>query len=58
MKIGFELPGVGIYDETRVVFEYATRLSERGHDVAVLSPVVPQSWTKDCFPPGRDSPKP
>lgn len=51
MKINFVLPGVGISGGTRVVFEYATRLSERGHDVTVLHPVVPPQMDEGLLSP-------
>lgn len=38
MKITFVLPGVGLGGGARVVFEYANRLMDRGHEVSVLYP--------------------
>ena len=35
------MPGKGITGGVRVVFEYANRLSDRGHDVTILYPTVP-----------------
>jgi glycosyltransferase involved in cell wall biosynthesis len=46
MKINFLLPSVGIGGGARVVFEYANRLTERGHDVTVLYPLVPSQMEK------------
>lgn len=49
MKINFILPGVDISGGVRVIFEYANRLAERGHDVTILSPTIPSRmddrWT-------------
>ncbi len=49
MKINFVLPGTGIAGGIRVVFKYANRLSQRGHDVKIIYPVVPprmdREWT-------------
>lgn len=41
MKITFLLPGIGVTGGTRVVFEYANHLHNRGHDVSVVYPVIP-----------------
>lgn len=40
MKITFILPAIGIGGGTRVVFEYANHLVERGHNVSVIFPSV------------------
>lgn len=45
MKISFVLPGVGIAGGVRVVFEYANRLLERGHEVSIVYPIVPSIMT-------------
>ncbi|MGB7533082.1 MAG: glycosyltransferase family 4 protein [Halobacteriota archaeon] len=41
MKITFILPGIGLYGGVRVVFEYANRLKDRGHEVNVIYPLIP-----------------
>ena len=41
MKITFVLPGVGVSGGTRVVFEYANRLMDRGNEVYIVYPIVP-----------------
>jgi len=41
MKITFVLPDVGISGGARVVFEYANRLTERGHNVHIVYPIIP-----------------
>ena len=41
MKINVILPGIGVSGGNRVIFEYANRLSERGHDVTILYPAIP-----------------
>lgn len=51
MKINFLLPGVGISGGTRVVFEYANRLSERGHDVTILYPIIPPCMEEKWLAP-------
>lgn len=40
MKITFVLPGIGIGGGVRVVFEYANRLQDRGHEVNVVYPLL------------------
>jgi len=41
MKITFVLPDMGISGGARVVFEYANRLTERGHNVHIVYPIIP-----------------
>ena len=41
MKITFILPGIGIAGGIRVVFEYANRLQDRGHEVNIVYPLTP-----------------
>jgi glycosyltransferase involved in cell wall biosynthesis len=41
MKITFLLPGIGIAGGVRSTFELANRLQERGHDVAIIYPLIP-----------------
>ncbi|MGA3289044.1 MAG: glycosyltransferase family 4 protein [Candidatus Bathyarchaeia archaeon] len=43
MKITFVLPGTGnsVSGGMRVVYEYANRLKERGHEVNVIYPLIP-----------------
>lgn len=41
MKITFIVPGIGLGGGNRVVFEYANRLQERGHEVSVVYPLIP-----------------
>lgn len=40
MKITFLLPYIGIGGGVKVVFEYANRLTERGHDVTIIYPLI------------------
>lgn len=51
MKINFLLPGIRIGGGTRVVFEYANRLSDRGHDVTILYPLTPPQMAKKWLSP-------
>lgn len=51
MRINVLLPGFGITGGVRVVFEYANRLSERGHDVTLLAPPDPPQMVDPS--PGR-----
>lgn len=46
MKITFVLPGVWLLGGVKVVFEYANRLQEKGHEVCVVYPMVPMSSGK------------
>ena len=41
MKITFILPSIGVAGGVRVVFEYANRLIDRGHDVYIVYPIIP-----------------
>ena len=41
MKLTFVLPGIGIGGGVRVVFEYANRLQDRGHEVNIVYPLLP-----------------
>ena len=41
MKITFVLPNIAIGGGVRVVFEYANRLQERGHEVSIVYPIIP-----------------
>lgn len=41
MKITFILPKIGIGGGVRVVFEYANRLQERGHEVSIVHSIIP-----------------
>lgn len=41
MKVNFLLPGLGLSGGNRIVFEYANRLSDRGHNVTIIFPLVP-----------------
>ena len=49
MKINFLLPGIPIGGGPRVVFEYANRLSNRGHSVTVLYPLIPAKMEESWF---------
>lgn len=40
MKINFILPFIGLSGGVKVVFEYANRLAEEGHDVKVIYPFL------------------
>lgn len=51
MRINFLLPGIGVGGGARVVFEYANRLSKRGHDVTVLYPAVPSRMVERGLSP-------
>jgi L-malate glycosyltransferase len=44
MKISFVIPFVSRSGAIRVIFEYANRLSERGHDVVVYFPFWPLNY--------------
>ena len=41
MKITFVLSSLGIRGGHRVIYEYANRLQERGHEVSIVYPIVP-----------------
>ncbi len=41
MKITFIIPKIEILGGTRVIFEYAYRLQNRGHDVSIIYPLIP-----------------
>ena len=41
MKITFILPFLGLAGGIRVVFEYANRLTDRGHEVSIVYPLMP-----------------
>lgn len=41
MKITFVLPNLSLSGGVRVVFEYANRLQERGHEVSIVYPIIP-----------------
>ncbi|MDT3435559.1 glycosyltransferase family 4 protein [Haloarcula sp. 1CSR25-25] len=49
MKVNFILPGVGLTGGNRVVFEYANRLTKRGHRINIIYPTIPsrmsEKWT-------------
>ena len=45
MKITFVLPGIGITGGVRVVFEYANRLINLGHEVHIVYPTIPPTMT-------------
>ncbi|MCD1294179.1 glycosyl transferase family 1 [Methanocella sp. CWC-04] len=49
MKITFIIPGIGLSGGARVVFEYANRLIERGHEVTVVYPLLPMLLLKEPF---------
>lgn len=53
MKITFIIPGASLSGGIRVVFEYANRLQEKGHDVTLVYPLrmepAPKEWFKDCI---------
>lgn len=51
MKFNFILPGIGITGGGRVVFEYANRLTNRGHDVTILYPTVPPRFEETLASP-------
>lgn len=44
MRITFIIPSVRIAGGVRVVFEYANRLKERGHNVSIVYPLIPLSF--------------
>lgn len=46
MKITFVLPGVWLLGGVKVVFEYANRLQEKGHEVGVVYPMIPMNSRK------------
>lgn len=41
MRVTFVLPGISLIGGVRVVFEYANRLQERGHEVNIVYPFMP-----------------
>ncbi len=41
MKITFVLPHIRLAGGVKVVFEYANRLQEKGHDISVIYPIFP-----------------
>jgi glycosyltransferase involved in cell wall biosynthesis len=41
MKITFVVPSTGVCGGVRVVFEYANRLIDRGHEVKIVYPIIP-----------------
>ena len=41
MKITFVLSSLGVRGGHRVVYEYANRLQERGHEVSIVYPIIP-----------------
>ena len=41
MKITFMLANLGIKGGHRVIYEYANRLQERGHEVSIVYPIIP-----------------
>ncbi len=41
MKITFVAPSLGLGGGIRVVFEYANRLTDRGHEVSIVYPLMP-----------------
>lgn len=51
MKVNFLLPDTGISGGNRVVFEHANRLSQRGHDVTLIYPLVPTKMAEKWFAP-------
>ena len=49
MKIVFVLSEIGLSGGVKVVFEYANRLQERGHDVSVIYPLFPMRGKAKWF---------
>ena len=49
MDINFILPHVQISGGVRVVFEYANRLSERGHTVTIFYPTLSYNYAKNKY---------
>ena len=43
MKITFVVPSLGLGGGVRVVFEYANRLTDRGHEVSIVHPLIPSN---------------
>jgi len=43
MKVTFVVPSLDLGGGVRVVFEYANRLTERGHEVSIVYPLTPSS---------------
>lgn len=56
MKITFVLPGTGnsVAGGMRVVYEYANRLKERGHEVNVIYPLIPPITSDSSLKSFRD----
>ena len=51
MKINFIVPEISRTGGMRVIFEYANRLTERGHNVILYSPNIPFNSYKGMFKP-------
>lgn len=49
MRINIVLPGLALSGGVRVAFEHANRLSERGHEVTIVSPLVPPAPERDLL---------
>lgn len=51
MKITFLIPGIRISGGIKVIFEYANRLVDRGHDVNIFYPIIPLPFgSRWCYP--------
>jgi len=44
MRITFILPVLALSGGIKVIFEYANRLQQRGHQVVIVAPRIPASW--------------
>lgn len=51
MKISFIVPEISRTGGMRVIFEYANRLSEKGHEVTLYSPYIPFNYYKGQVKP-------
>jgi len=44
MKVTFVLPLLAFSGGIKVIFEYANKLQQRGHQVHIIAPIIPASW--------------
>jgi glycosyltransferase involved in cell wall biosynthesis len=52
MKINFIVPEIVRSGGIRIIFEYANRLTQRGHTVTLITPIIPFNIYKEKFNPG------
>ncbi len=49
LKINFVLPFISLTGGVKIVLEYANRLTERGHYVTVIYPLIPYYFSENSF---------